>query len=128
MPRRLSDVERERALEDFLAQARVDLDRALRSRSQGKPATFDQIESSALEVGLNLARRLMQHEVALEEGEEGDTAPCPVCHRMCPKCGPIQKREIRTEAGPVGLTRREFYCKPCRRAFFPSGSGFGARY
>jgi len=128
MPRRISDVERERSLQEFLAKARVDLDRALRSRSQGKPATLDEIETSAMEVGLNIAKQLMQHEVDLEENEDADTAPCPLCAKSCPKRGPIQKHKVLTEAGHLEITRRGYFCKPCRRAFFPSGSGSGARH
>ena len=127
MARHLSDLEREREIQAFVSQARAYFDKTLQSRSQGKQATFDQIESSAMEVGLKLARQLMQHEVAVEESDEAETAPCPRCQRSCPRCGPIQKRDLLTEAGQVEFTRRGYYCKPCRKSFFPSGSGFGSR-
>jgi hypothetical protein len=127
MARHITDLERERELQAFVSQARAYFDKTLQSRSLGKPATFDQIESSAMEVGLKLARQLMQHEVAMEEGEEAEAAPCPRCQRSCPRSGPIQKRDLLTEAGQVEFARRGFYCKPCRKSFFPSGSGFGSR-
>jgi hypothetical protein len=123
--RRISDVDRERMLQSFIAEARAFFDRSLRHREESGPATFDQIESTAMESCRSMARQFMQQLVEVEEADEGETASCPVCRRACSRKGPPQKRTVLTEAGRIEFSRREFYCKPCRRAFFPSGLGAG---
>lgn len=51
--------------------------------------------------------------------------PCPTCGRRSPLVH--RKRELETIDGPVELSEPVSHCSACRRDFFPSASGFGAR-
>lgn len=50
---------------------------------------------------------------------------CPTCGRRCPLVH--RKREIETIDGSVDLYEPVCHCSACRRDFFPSASGVGAR-
>jgi hypothetical protein len=98
------------------------------AKQQPELVTFDQRESRALEIGKGLIRWLLGQHLgndARARSVRNATEECPRCRRKCnekepPGDGP-PPREVQTGAGMVDLTRPEFFCAACRRAFFPSG-------
>lgn len=50
---------------------------------------------------------------------------CPTCGRPCPLVH--RERELETIDGPMDLCEPVCHCSACRRDFFPSASGVGAR-
>lgn len=91
-------------------------------------ALFTLIEDVACEVGDLLAQEII-HRKAIRK-----TTPPDDC---CPKCGQPGinpkdvARQVETRRGPVEIPEIEFYCKKCRKSFFPSlretGAGSGLR-
>jgi hypothetical protein len=51
--------------------------------------------------------------------------PCPTCGRLCALAH--QRRALETVDGPIELCEPVCHCPACRRDFFPSASGIGAR-
>lgn len=82
---------------------------------------FAAIEARAAEIGDQLMREVAAHRCRMEN----ESRP-PDSQRCCPKChGPgdlkrLRKRELQTIRGTTELTEPEYYCKKCRRSFFPS--------
>lgn len=50
---------------------------------------------------------------------------CPTCGRPCPLVH--RQRPLETIDGPIELREAVCHCPACRRDFFPSASGVGAR-
>ena len=82
---------------------------------------FAAIEAQAAEIG-----DLLTREVATQRSRMENETPPPQSQCCCPKCnGPgdlkrLRKRELQTIRGTTELTEPEYYCKKCRRSFFPS--------
>ena len=93
--------------------------------TDGSFKTFDQIEVAANEVGDRVSERLAQR--SLDRSLEAKTlAPC------CPKCDrPGCRREepdprvMQTSRGEVHWNEDEYFCRKCRKAFFPSDGKIG---
>jgi hypothetical protein len=82
---------------------------------------FDQIEDECREVADALARELMgqglnQQETAVREGPK----ECGHRGRHGKEDG-LEPKRITTRRGDVVWRERKYYCKHCRKAFFPSG-------
>lgn len=87
-------------------------------RADGSHKTFDEIESEAIEMTDLLATELME--------QAADSEPPEACR--CPRCDAVGKlvdrdREpiiLETDRGEVGWMTTEYFCRRCRRSFFPS--------
>lgn len=115
-------------LHERIKQVAADLRRELWGE-KGFPewgTKFTQIEDECCEVGDVLARELMgqgldeQTEV-IEEGPK----ECGVCGRDGVE-DELEPKIITTRRGDVSWQQRKYYCKRCRKAFFPSGRRVGA--
>ena len=88
---------------------------------------FDHLETLAGALGDEIARQMIQANVRQQA-----TAP-PAAVGTCPTCGrrgraaPDEPREMGTTQGTVAWVEPGQYCPHCRRAFFPSEPGPGAR-
>ena len=86
----------------------------------GKPKTFDDIENEATEIGDLVTAFAMEQLV--EQDAELEELPC------CPTCGKAgQKRQaddeamvLQTARGEVQWVTEGYFCRGCRRSFFPS--------
>jgi hypothetical protein len=80
------------------------------------------LEDAAMAVGDQIAREILRvrYEACPEE-----QAACPGCGKPGLKKG-HRKRRLATRRGEVEFDEPEFYCKKCRRSFFPSVGGVGA--
>ena len=110
--------------EDWMKEAEEAYERFLGDDSSWEnPRTFDEIERHAVEVGDRLTSWLLEKGLGRPSAEptSGTEAPCPRCGRACqPKDEGPEVREVETTRGEVPLTRRGYYCRPCRRVFFSS--------
>ena len=87
-------------------------------RADGSHKTFDEIESEAIEMSDLLAAELMEQAV--------DAEPPEACRcRSCNAVGKLVDRDrepivLETDRGEVGWMTTEYFCRRCRRSFFPS--------
>lgn len=82
---------------------------------------FAAVEARAAEIGDRLTREVTAQLARMENEKRPPDLEC-----CCPKCnGPgdqkgHRKRDLQTVRGTIELTEPEYYCKKCRRSFFPS--------
>jgi len=93
--------------------------------AEGQPSLlekrFIEIEDEACEVADALAEEMMRRMAARQaELVSGSGQAC------CPSCGRVGKseedepRSLATRRGEVRWQEPRYYCRPCRRSFFPS--------
>ena len=87
----------------------------------GRPRTFSELEDECIAVGDWLTAAMLQDRVAAKVGAtDGESPPC------CPSCDqpgeatPAEPRVLQTDRGDVEWNESAYYCRRCRRAFFPS--------
>lgn len=86
---------------------------------------YDRIESAAHEVGTELSRRVQAQRAGdLAAGHPVETK-CPDCRGPCSVT--TRSRRVTSIDGPLDLTEAVATCTACRRSFFPSAEGAGAR-
>jgi predicted SprT family Zn-dependent metalloprotease len=82
---------------------------------------FTQIEDDACAVGDALARALVGQGLEQQSVEHAaGPCECAVCGRSA-EGDDLEPRLTTTRRGDVVWRERRYYCKHCRRAFFPSG-------
>jgi hypothetical protein len=86
---------------------------------------FSTIERAASKLGKQLSRETQDR--ALREAVTGGQAqaPCPTCGALCDVT--TRRRTVKSVDGPIELTEAVADCRRCRRSFFPSADGHGAR-
>lgn len=130
MLRDLPKEDREALRIEFLKQAQKQFDRMFDAGEQSNLITLDQREGRAIAIGKHLAQWALQQHLAQDQKAAtilNQSAACPKCGRTCLEKsspdGSVPERSAVTGAGSVTMTRPEFSCPLCRRAFFPPGSG-----
>jgi len=84
----------------------------------GRPMTFAELEEECLEAGDVLTAALLQQRVGQRPPSE-EPACCPTCDgRGDPR--PDEPRVLQTDRGEVTWLEPTYYCRRCRRDFFPS--------
>lgn len=86
---------------------------------------FGVIERAASAFGKQLCRETLER--ASREADAGGQAqsPCPTCGTLCDVT--TKRRTVKSIDGPIALTEAVADCRQCRRSFFPSADGDGAR-
>jgi len=112
----LSAAQRER-LAEFSRQAGEILGGC--THTDGRPMTFAELENECIEAGDLLTSAILQQRVAGQESPE--QPPC------CPDCGcpgdldsEPEPRILQTDRGEVSWLEPSYFCRRCRRSFFPS--------
>ena len=85
---------------------------------------FSELEEDACQLGDAIACELMQ-QVLQEQADEDHpetTCACSVCGRYG-KLDEVQPRVVQTRRGKVKWPEPRYFCKYCRKAFFPSRQG-----
>lgn len=97
---------------------------------EGQPAwlekRFIEIEDEACEVADALAREVM-HLMAVRQAQAVSgpaDACCPGCRRIV-KPADAETRRLQTRRGDVEWQEPSYYCRHCRKSFFPSVPGTG---
>ncbi len=87
---------------------------------------FAELEEEACQLGDALAAALI--EVSLEEQAEGQaaeaTACCPSCQRPVGSQEP-EPRLVQTRRGEVAWQEPTYFCRRCRKSFFPAVENLG---
>jgi len=88
---------------------------------------FEAVEVRAAEIGDQVSRQVMEHQVRLTNNEprSDSDCQCPSCERAC-GLKRIRKRSLQTIRGQIEIPEPEYYCKKCRRSFFPSDAPAGS--
>lgn len=108
----------EEKLEELLKQA-AKIAAEIQAEEQG-PGTphYDEIETSAHDVGQRLSRKIQSGRSADVAAEHDLEATCPDCGQACRV--ETKPREVQSVDGPTELLETVAYCRRCRRSFFPS--------
>jgi hypothetical protein len=91
----------------------------------GRDVRFSDLEAVGHALGRAVAQHTTERLVLAQAARLTEPQPCPSCGRRCPVVS--RQRELETVDGPIPLTEPVCHCSACRRAFFPSASGFGTR-
>ena len=93
----------------------------------GSFKTFDQMEIAANEVGDRVSERLAQRSLDRSLGAETQAPRCPKCDQPGCRHEEPDPRVIQTSRGEVQWNEDEYFCRTCRKAFFPSDRKIGSQ-
>lgn len=87
---------------------------------------FVELEDEACEIGDSVAAAMMEA-VLLEQAaaSTAEEASCPCCKRPGQRSREPEPRVVQTRRGEVAWNEPTYYCRYCRRAFFPSERSVG---
>jgi hypothetical protein len=85
----------------------------------GRPMTFSELEDECVEAGDLLTAGVIERRVAQRETPQGECC-CPSCQRSGTRLPEDEVRVLQTDRGEVAWMEPTFYCRDCRRSFFPS--------
>lgn len=88
-------------------------------RSDGGAKTFDELEDECVEIGDWLTSQVLQRRVATR-GIAGEPPCCPGCQRPGERLPDDEVRIWQTSRGEAAWSEAGWFCRPCRRSFFPS--------
>lgn len=86
--------------------------------SDGRPMTFAELEDECIEAGDLLTAAMLQERVTQRPSPE-ETPCCPACDQPTQQCTE-EPRVVQTDRGEVSWLEPSYYCRRCRRSFFPS--------
>jgi len=91
----------------------------------GSFKTFDQIESHADNLGDHFSTLLKQ--VSIDRSVDSPTAAptCPKCDQPGRLRDEPDPRVIQTSRGEIQWNEEEYFCRKCRKSFFPSDRSLG---
>jgi len=112
----LSANKRER-LREIAAEAKEIVGGCL--HSDGRPMTFAELEDECIEVGDLLTSAMLQQRVT-ERQPPQQPPSCPTCGRQTTLNPDVEPRVLQTDRGEVEWMEPTYYCRHCRRSFFPS--------
>lgn len=84
----------------------------------GRPMTFDELEEECIEAGDLLTATMLQQRAAERQRPERPPA-CPTCGRAG-EPAPDEPRVLASDRGEVSWMEPSYFCRQCRRSFFPS--------
>jgi hypothetical protein len=88
-------------------------------RADGRAKTFDELEDECVEVGDWLTSQVLQRRAATADATDA-SACCPNCRQPGERLPDDEVRLLQTSRGEVGWSEANWYCRRCRRSFFPS--------
>lgn len=93
----------------------------------GSWKTFDQMELAANEVGDRVSERLAQKSLDRSLKGKPEAPCCPKCDQRGRRRDEPDPRAIQTSRGEVQWNEDEYFCRKCRKAFFPSDGPIGIK-
>ena len=90
------------------------------TREDGTPKTFEELENDSIEVADVIGTAMLETNVQDEKHTFQGTCRCPSCDCLSPRREEDEARVLQTDRGEVGWLETEFFCRRCRRSFFPS--------
>ena len=89
------------------------------THADGCPKTFAELEDECVEAADLLAAVTLQLRAGERELPE-DACRCPECQRPGERLPDAEQRLLQADCGDVAWQEPAFYCRRCRRSFFPS--------
>jgi len=88
--------------------------------------TLLDLEELTCRIGDEVGRQLCESELGnrARRAAEAEQRPCPECGLLCPR-GQPEPTVLQGLRGDVGFNQPTYFCRRCRRSFFPSGRSFG---
>ena len=88
--------------------------------------TFVDLEELTAEIGDEVGRQLCENELAgrAERAANLEQCECPQCGALCAR-GEPEPMLLQGLRGEVAFSQPSYFCRHCRRSFFPSGRSFG---
>ena len=89
--------------------------------------TLMELEELTAEIGDEVGRQLCEREL-VHRGRKAahlDEHECPECGLLCPR-GEAEPVVIQGLRGDLGFSQPSYFCRHCRRSFFPAGRSAGA--
>ena len=87
--------------------------------SDGQPVTFAELEDECIEAGDLFTATILQQRVVGRQSPE-QTPCCPDCGHPGTSESECEPRILQTDRGDVSWLEPSFFCRHCRRSFFPS--------
>lgn len=87
--------------------------------ADGRAKTFDELEGECVEAGDWLTSQMLQARVASRSGAEG-SCYCPDCQEAGERLRDDEIRILQTSRGEAAWHEAAWFCRRCRRSFFPS--------
>lgn len=88
--------------------------------------TLMDLEELTAEIGDEVSRQLCENELA-NRGRKAarlDECECPECGSLCPR-GEAEPVVLQGLRGDLGFSQPSYFCRHCRRSFFPAGQSAG---
>jgi len=87
--------------------------------SDGRAKTFDELEGECAEVGDWLTSQVLQRRVGTPSTAH-ESPCCPDCQRPGERLPDDEVRIVQTSRGEAAWSEAGWFCRRCRRSFFPS--------
>ena len=87
--------------------------------SDGRAKTFDELEGECTEVGDWLTSQVLQRRVATRDPTD-ESPCCPDCQQPGERLPDDEIRLLQTSRGEAAWSEAAWFCRRCRRSFFPS--------
>lgn len=88
--------------------------------------TLVDLEELTAQIGDEVGRQLCENELTSrsERAAKLEQCECPECGSLCPR-GESEPVVLRGLRGEVGFSQPSYFCRRCRRSFFPAGGPIG---
>lgn len=84
-----------------------------------RPMTFAELEEASIEAGDFMTALMMQAEIE-NRSPTDEPACCPTCEQTGQPQAEMEPRVLQTDRGEVTWLESAYYCRRCRRSFFPA--------
>lgn len=119
----LTDEQRRQLVEFAKGWGKIAADEAYGPEGPGLDVDLAGIEVVAVELQQALLSGFCEATTQRQANRLTETLPCPDCGSECPPKPPDEAKDPRTmklRGGSFELAEPCYFCKPCRRSFFPS--------
>jgi hypothetical protein len=89
--------------------------------------TLVDLEELTAGIGDEFGRQLCENELVnrARQAADAEQCDCPECGLWCPR-GESEPVVLQGLRGEVGYNQPSYFCRRCRRSFFPAGGSFGS--
>lgn len=98
---------------------------AAAENEDGSFKTFDQMELAANEIGDRVTTMVAQKSLNQALAAKGTVPRCPQCDQPGCRLKDPDPRIVQTSRGEVQWNEDEYFCRKCRKSFFPSDGPLG---
>jgi len=119
--------EHQQELAEAGTQMKAVIESLVREHQQelAEAGTLADLEELTCQIGDMVTRELTQQEVARRaKAMDTEQAKCPDCGTLCPR-GEPEPVILDGLRGQLACSQPSYYCRRCRRSFFPSGGLVG---